>query len=560
MDYFTIVAQRALLSRELTGRKIEIVRLRQHRDLFLGFAGEHALKLACAPDMPYLHLVEKRFIPKRDAQDWHLAGFAGKSLSSIEQTPGDRILTFAVETGFRIVFELTGRNANILVLNPGNIILGAVRIITSRESGYRSVHPGVNYLPPPPRDIPSLTVSPRDELLEKLDAKEGDSLTLLAGLCGGSKVFAAEALALAQIEPSSLICALSHAEKNRLLDAAAELALVIEKGGEGGTVIMNDRENLPRDVFPLPVASSSLRGVWHESLNDAVTLYARDREIALERKSLRQSVASALSREERSVRATIQKVERDRGEESEPERLERQADAILASLHLIRRGMTSATLPDPCEEGEIEIDMDPRLDGPANAGRLYTRARKLRSAKQLAGERIVSLERRLEGIRSERAFLESLEELRALREMAARYARRAAVSREMEIEEKFPRRFVSVSGLEIIVGRNDQENDELIHWARKNDIWLHAQGVGGSHVILRSPGKQSPDHRSIVQAAAIAAWYSKAKTSAIVPVVWTPLKYVVKRKGQGPGQATYTREKVEFVEPAKIGMGDAKET
>jgi len=559
VDYFTIVAQRALLSRELTGRKIEIVRLRQHRDLFLGFAGEHALKLACAPDMPYLHLVEKRFIPKRDAQDWHLARFAGKSLTSIEQTPGDRVLTFTVETGFRIVFELTGRNANILVLNPGDIILGAVRIITSRESGYRSVHPGVNYLPPPPRDIPSLTVSPRDELLEKFDAKEGDSLTLLAGLCGGSRAFAAEALALAQIEPSSLVRALSHAEKNRLLDAAAELAHAIEKGGEGGTVIMNDRENLPRDVFPLPVASSSLRGVWHESLNDAVTLYARDREIALERKSLRQSIASALSREERSVRATILKVERDRGKESEPERLERQADAILASLHFIRRGMTVAMLPDPCAEGEIEIELDPRLDGPANAGRLYTRARKLRSAGKLAVERIVSLECRLEGIRSERAFLESLEELRALREMAARYARRA-VSREMEIEEKFPRRFVSVSGLEIIVGRNDIENDELIHWARKNDIWLHAQGVGGSHVILRSPGKQSPDHRSIVQAAAIAAWYSKAKTSAIVPVVWTPLKYVVKRKGQGPGQVTYTREKVEFVEPAKIAFGDAKET
>ncbi|MHB9027716.1 MAG: NFACT RNA binding domain-containing protein, partial [Candidatus Latescibacterota bacterium] len=205
----------------------------------------------------------------------------------------------------------------------------------------------------------------------------------------------------------------------------------------------------------------------------------------------------------------------------------------------------------PYEGGEIELDLDPTLDGPANADRLYTRARKLRAAAKLAVERIASLERRLDGIHAERARLESLEDLRALRDMAARYARRTAAPREQEIEEKFPRRFTSVSGLEIIVGRNDEENDELVRWARKDDIWMHAQGVGGSHVILRSPNKQMPDHRSVVQAASIAAYYSKARTSAIVPVVWTPLKYVVKRKGQGPGKVTYTREKVEFVEPAK---------
>ena len=66
-------------------------------------------------------------------------------------------------------------------------------------------------------------------------------------------------------------------------------------------------------------------------------------------------------------------------------------------------------------------------------------------------------------------------------------------------------------------------------------------------------GKQPPDHHSLEQAAAIAAYYSKAKTSGIVPVVQTLVKYVVKRKGQGPGQVTYTREKVLFAEPGLPG-------
>ncbi|MHB9030415.1 MAG: NFACT family protein, partial [Candidatus Latescibacterota bacterium] len=354
MDYYTIVAQRALLERELAGRKIEIVRLREHRDLFLGFAGETALKLACIPDMPYLHLMEKRFIPKRDAQDWHLAQFAGKRISSIEQTPGDRILSFAVETGFRIVFELTGRNANLLVVNPEGITIGAIRVITGRESGYRTVRPGVPYAPPPPRDIPSLTAASPGELLGRLEGKEGGVFAALAALCGGSKLFAAEALALAEIDPSSTVPALSREEKVRLLGAVVELARLIEKGGEGGTVVMDERENLPRDVFPLPMATASPQSVYYADLNEAVVFYARDREIALERKSLRQFIDSVLTREERSVLATIGKVERDRGEESEPERLERRADAILASLPLVQRGMQSATIPDPYEGGEIE--------------------------------------------------------------------------------------------------------------------------------------------------------------------------------------------------------------
>ena len=140
--------------------------------------------------------------------------------------------------------------------------------------------------------------------------------------------------------------------------------------------------------------------------------------------------------------------------------------------------------------------------------------------------------------------------MKELKTIAARYERLQSKERAVDADQPFPRRFVSVSGLEIIVGRNNNENDELVRWAHKEDIWLHAQGVGGSHVILRTHGKkQSPDHTSIEQASAIAAYYSKAKTSSIVPVVHTPVKYVVKRKGQGPGQVTYTREKVVFVEP-----------
>jgi predicted ribosome quality control (RQC) complex YloA/Tae2 family protein len=559
VDYHTIAAHRALLERELIGQRIETVRLREFTTLFIGFEGETALKLACIPDMPYLHTMEKRFMPHRNAQNWHLAKFAGSRLAGITQSPGDRVLAFTAESGTSIIFEMTGRNANIIVVGPEGLIAGATRLVTGRESGFRIIRPGVPYAPPPARDFHDLETMPFERFLSLAASRGGAALESLAALLSGSRLFAREVLARCGIAPDSEARSIMYEDARRLLETALVMMRSIRSGGEGGTVVMDERDGLPRDVFPLPMASASERDRFFGDLSEAVIAYARDRERALERRGLLASVITALAREERSIRDTNRKIERERGDESGPEMLERRATGILAGLRLLKKGMTSAVLPDPYGEGDIEVELDPALDGPANANRLFTRARKLRSAARIAVERIGMLERRLDDIRKEREALASIEDIHPLREMAARYSRRAQRSRELDITEQFPRRFTSVSGLEIIVGRNDAENDGLISWARRSDVWLHAQGVGGSHVILRSPGRQTPDHRSIEQAAAIAAYYSKARTSAIVPVVWTLLKYVVKRKGQGPGQVTYTREKVVFVEPCS-SKEERKET
>jgi predicted ribosome quality control (RQC) complex YloA/Tae2 family protein len=549
VDYHTIAAQRAILERDFAGRIIETVRLREYTDLFIGFEGETALKLACIPDMPYLAAVEKRFIPQRNAQDWHLSKFAGKRLAGIALTPGDRVLAFSTESGASLIFEMTGRNANLIVVGPDGIIAGAARPVTARESGFREIRAGIPYSPPPSREYHDPAAIPFERFPELLTAREGTALDSLAAICSGSRLFAREALVLCEIDPAAEAGSLTSDDAHRLLEAARAMLALIMSGGDGGTVVVDERDGLPRDVFPLPMASAGERDRHYPDLNAAVTSYARDREIGLERRSLTAVVATTLARDERSARDTIRKIERERGGASEPEELDRRATVILSGVHLLKKGMKTAVLPDPYGGGEIEVALDSTLDGPANAEKLFSRARKLRAASRMAAGRIDSLERRLDVIQKEREILASIADLRALRDMAARYARMSQSTRGTEEAEKFPRRFTSVSGLEIVVGRNDEENDELIHWARRTDVWLHAQGVSGSHVILRAPGKQTPDHRSIEQAAAIAAHFSKARTSAVVPVVWTFLKYVVKRKGQGPGQVTYTREKVVFVEP-----------
>lgn len=119
----------------------------------------------------------------------------------------------------------------------------------------------------------------------------------------------------------------------------------------------------------------------------------------------------------------------------------------------------------------------------------------------------------------------------------------------MNKEDKF-RKFELQEGYVLYVGKNAKNNDELtMKFAKPNDIWLHARGVGGSHCVIRVPKKDKPSKRIIREAAEIAAYYSQAKNAKVAPVAYTEKKYVRKPKGANAGAVTMSREDVIMVEP-----------
>ena len=117
-----------------------------------------------------------------------------------------------------------------------------------------------------------------------------------------------------------------------------------------------------------------------------------------------------------------------------------------------------------------------------------------------------------------------------------------------------PRRYRTSTGWSVWAGRNNKENDVLTHkMAAQNDLWFHAQGYSGSHVVLRSEGrKEAPSKQTIEEAAALAAYWSKGKTAKKVSVAYTLVKHVTKPRGGAPGQALLRREKTIVVEPTLL--------
>ena len=225
---------------------------------------------------------------------------------------------------------------------------------------------------------------------------------------------------------------------------------------------------------------------------------------------------------------------------------------LLLHLSHIKKGDEQVALAD-WEGIEREIKLDRKRTPAENAERYFKKARGARMesersqirAKELRG-RLAELRRALE--RLEQA--QNLDDLDQLQNDYRAFFPRKGTQKEIQSADRY-RRFVVDGGLEVFAGKNAVNNDELtLRFARPNDVWLHARGSSGSHVVLRwNNPKGRPPKRALEEAAMIAAFYSGAKHSNLVPVAWTRRKYVRKPKGASPGAVIVSREEVVMVRP-----------
>ena len=229
-------------------------------------------------------------------------------------------------------------------------------------------------------------------------------------------------------------------------------------------------------------------------------------------------------------------------------------DLITANLYRMKSGEKVLHAENYYEDGcpTIDIPLDPLLSPQQNAAKNYKQYNKLKTAE-------FHLREQIEKAENERAYLESvLQELsqaeteqefneirRELQE--TNYIRKS--SGKKELKRAFaPRTFKTSSGLEVLVGRSNVQNDQLTKKADKRDYWFHTQHIHGSHVILRCAGL-TPSDDDLREAAMLASYFSQAKESSSVPVDYCPVKFVKKPAGARPGMVTYDNYRTLYVTP-----------
>ena len=252
----------------------------------------------------------------------------------------------------------------------------------------------------------------------------------------------------------------------------------------------------------------------------------------------------------------LKQLERDLKSHEDAAGEKRLGDLLLANLSTARRAGNRLTLIDyfDADAPPIEIELDASVSLQEEATRRFERYSRSKRAVAQIQSRLKAVRGRLRELESAQ---ESLEKRIAEGHLAAAPSARNASAGGIKKEaQKIPgtRRYLSGDGLEILVGRTARDNDQLtFKIARPNDLWLHAADYGGSHVVVRNSTKKPIPHRTLIEAAQLAAWFSQAKKDPKVDVHYTERKFVGKIKGGKPGLVRMQRFKSITVAPIEAG-------
>ncbi len=292
---------------------------------------------------------------------------------------------------------------------------------------------------------------------------------------------------------------------------------------------------------------------WNQAADRYYSRLVDAEELEAEKRLLRQVIKRAAQRAKRKLENLIG----DRQKAEADIQCSRLGELLLANFKRIEKGMTGIEVEDyyATPPQRVRIPLDPALSPRENVDRYFKRARKAKTALAMLKDRIPEVEREIEyieGLLCEWECMETREDAEALREelIEAGYLRPPAGEGTGRPVAEPVRRFLSKDGFEILCGKSGRGNDLLVRrYASRGDLWFHAKGVPGAHVLLKTGGRR-PTEEAVEEAACIAAYYSKARSSAKVEVVFTDAANVQKPKGARPGMVTVREYRTVVVRPA----------
>ena len=292
------------------------------------------------------------------------------------------------------------------------------------------------------------------------------------------------------------------------------------------------------------------------------------REAALATTQLRQSRLTELKKSIKKAARRIEALREDLDKAARYQDYARYGELLKANLGRIKKGHERVTVVDYFDpaQPELVIPLDPSKTPRGNMDDYFKKHRKFLAAGQEITPRIEEMERELAGLSKEQQAIQEGSWTPPAPALPRKTKPRSAVQRSafsiQHSQRSGPfRRFISADGLPIYVGRNAKENDELtLKFAHSDDLWLHAQGVPGSHVVVRLEKGANPPPETLKDAATLALLYSDFKKSGKGDVIYTRRKYVRKAKGRPPGTVTVTQEKAIYLQLDRARLDRLKDS
>jgi predicted ribosome quality control (RQC) complex YloA/Tae2 family protein len=550
-NYYTLFHVAAELHQTFAGRMIEEVFTQHKGELVISFREIPAVILiGCEPSNNYMYSRNIFSRARRNSVDI-FPKIPGSLIEKIFIHPADRQIHIQLNVGCELVVQLFGSKANIFFTDASGMIIDTFLKKIDLKSVKLEMSSGQHS-----QEIFNMSSADIQNIYK------GQSLvSVMKKLFPRFGPFLVEEL-LTRLgwESVRLVDSLLDSEFDCLLAGAKQLSEEL-LSSPSTRLYYNGNSPVRLSVIPLHYLRE-LEFQQYDSLSEAIHVFratVRREKAALQEK---EEILKVLERGRVQTERTFQKMTMEEDVPNRAEQYEKFGKLLIANLHLIKKGDSTALAEDFVSGTHelLEIVIDPHLAPAKNAGRYFEKAEKSRRAAEEQRHRAAELAKQNKLITQ---LLDRIEDVVTTDDLhkffednqkeLSQFGLKLKKTGQVKKEEPLPFRVFTVAGgFEVWAGKSSENNDVLsTRHTAKNDLWFHARGVGGSHVVLKvGTGKGEVSKQAIEQAAAIAAYYSKMKNSKLVPVAMCEGKYVRKPKGVPPGTVTLEREKTLFVEPA----------
>lgn len=554
---------------QLAGLRVDKVQQPARDQVVLLFRGKRLL-LNAGAGAPRLQLTE---IPRDNPAEPPMfcmllrKHLSGARVAGLIQPPLERLVKIEFDASDELgragrrtlVLEAMGRRSNLILLDEEGRIIDSLRRVDADMSAQRQVLPGLFYQPPASTGRLPFLEETEEGFAARLKAAPAEKTLdgfLLDNYFGLSPLMARELGFRAAGDTDTRVFQLGG--PGPLWRALEEFSNRVRENRFTPVCLLRDGKPLDFACVPVGQYGGAAECVTYPSFSALLDAFyeARERQERARQRGADLLRAATTARDRLRRKLALQ--EKEYAETQNRDQLRVQGDLITANLYRMERGQSRLECENFYEENTpVTVPLDPLLTPQQNAARYYKRYTKAKTAERYLREQMDLAKRDLHYLESVLAEIGQAETEADYLDIRAELREAGFLKKQGKKDKSRPAapwEFRTASGLRVLVGRNNRQNDKLtLKDADRRDLWLHTQKIHGSHVILRCAG-QAPSEEDIAQAAMLAAWFSQARESGNVPVDYTEVRNVKKPAGGRPGMVIYTTCRTINVTPEEAAV------
>ena len=507
----------------------------------------------------------------------------GGKIVDVYQIEFERILVLSIESYDelgnisikKLIIEIMGKHSNaILIDDNDNNIIDSIKRIPLNISRQRQILPGLKYEFPPSQDKINVFTANYNTFVTQLNTVANDTKifkALYKSFQGISPIIAKEICFSANVDLDKPITSLSDKNFKDLWNVFENILYKINNKEYFPNIIFDTKDNKTIDFSSIKLSiyeNELFSYMSFDSISSTINKFYLEKDKYNRIKQKSTDIVKIINTRLERMYNKLQKQKEELLTAEGADKYKLYGELILSNMHKIQKGMKEVTVQNYYEDHmpEITITLDSRLTPSENSQKYYKRYNKYKSAQDKISNQIKETCSEIQYLQNVSTNIENTDDINNIDEIKQelieqKYIRKRKISKQKEKALKSkPYKYVTNNNFTILAGKNNKQNDYLtLKTASKKDIWFHTKDIPGSHVIIKTDGKQVPEE-TIMTAALIAAYHSKGRRSGNVPVDYTYVKFVKKPSGAKPGMVIYENFKTIYVTPyeneiKKLEMG-----